>query len=86
MCTFKYIYCQVWAGSVNISDIRLLSRLSLLAPAAKVNQKEKEQQQTTSDPKASSCPPTSLTAEELEKEQEKVRPSDTGAAESYHLL
>ncbi|XP_022621867.1 bromodomain adjacent to zinc finger domain protein 1A [Seriola dumerili] len=41
---------------------------------AKVNQKEKQQQQqTTSDPKPQSCPPTGLTAEELEKEQEKVR-------------
>ncbi|KAK2892310.1 bromodomain adjacent to zinc finger domain protein 1A isoform X2 [Channa argus] len=39
----------------------------------KVTKKEKEQQQMTSDPKPSSCPPLSLTAEELEKEQEKVR-------------
>ncbi|XP_008275332.1 bromodomain adjacent to zinc finger domain protein 1A [Stegastes partitus] len=40
---------------------------------AKVNQKEKRQQETTCDSKPSSCPPTSLTAEELENEQEKVR-------------
>ncbi|XP_022053565.2 bromodomain adjacent to zinc finger domain protein 1A [Acanthochromis polyacanthus] len=39
---------------------------------AKMNQKDK-QQQTPPDSKAPSCPPTSLTAEELEKEQEKVR-------------
>ncbi|XP_074548137.1 bromodomain adjacent to zinc finger domain protein 1A [Halichoeres trimaculatus] len=39
---------------------------------AKLNQKEK-QATTTSDPKPPFCPPTSLTAEELEKEQEKVR-------------
>ncbi|XP_026164186.1 bromodomain adjacent to zinc finger domain protein 1A isoform X1 [Mastacembelus armatus] len=39
----------------------------------KVQQKEEPQRQATSDPKPSSCPPTSLTAEELEKEQEKVR-------------
>ncbi|XP_034530820.1 bromodomain adjacent to zinc finger domain protein 1A isoform X2 [Notolabrus celidotus] len=38
---------------------------------AKLNQKEK--QTTTSDPKPPSCPPSSLSAEELEKEQEKVR-------------
>ncbi|XP_070776176.1 bromodomain adjacent to zinc finger domain protein 1A [Enoplosus armatus] len=37
---------------------------------AQLNQKEN---QTTSYPKPSSCPPTSLTAEELENEQEKVR-------------
>lgn len=31
----------------------------------------------TSDPKPLPCPPTSLTAEELENEQEKVRDQDT---------
>lgn len=56
--------------------------LRFVSPAAKVDQKEKEQQQMTSEPKPSFCPPTSLTAEELEKEQEKVRTTDTGAAES----
>uniref|UniRef100_A0A8P4GE18 Bromodomain adjacent to zinc finger domain protein 1A n=1 Tax=Dicentrarchus labrax TaxID=13489 RepID=A0A8P4GE18_DICLA len=39
---------------------------------AKLNQKDK-QQPMSSDPKAPACPPTSLTAEELESEQEKVR-------------
>nr|XP_020442041.1 bromodomain adjacent to zinc finger domain protein 1A [Monopterus albus] len=38
-----------------------------------MDQKDKQQQEMTSDPKPLSCPPTSLTAEELEKEQEKVR-------------
>lgn len=44
----------------------------VVSPAAKLNQKEK-QQLMTSDPKPMSCPPGSLTAEELESEQEKVR-------------
>ncbi|XP_069391303.1 bromodomain adjacent to zinc finger domain protein 1A isoform X2 [Paralichthys olivaceus] len=39
----------------------------------KTKTKDKEKQQMNSDPKPLSCPPSSLTAEELEKEQEKVR-------------
>ncbi|XP_028251330.1 bromodomain adjacent to zinc finger domain protein 1A isoform X2 [Parambassis ranga] len=39
---------------------------------AKIKHKE-NQQQTSPDSKPAACPPTSLTAEELEKEQEKVR-------------
>ncbi|XP_040925176.1 bromodomain adjacent to zinc finger domain protein 1A isoform X2 [Betta splendens] len=43
-----------------------------LSTAADVNQKEQGRHQTIREPKPPSCPPT-LTAEELEKEQEKVR-------------
>ncbi|KAM9708571.1 bromodomain adjacent to zinc finger domain protein 1A isoform 1-T3 [Menidia menidia] len=40
---------------------------------ANSSQKEKQQKECSSDPKPSSCSPPSLTAEELEKEQKKVR-------------
>ncbi|XP_062252895.1 bromodomain adjacent to zinc finger domain protein 1A isoform X2 [Platichthys flesus] len=39
----------------------------------KAKDDQRERQQMNSDPKPPSCPPTSLAAEELEKEQEKVR-------------
>lgn len=57
--------------SLSSSHSFLLSHDCFLCPPAKLNQKTK-QQQMTSDPKPPSCPPTSLSPEELEKEQEKV--------------
>lgn len=57
--------------SLSSSHSFLLSHDCVLCPPAKLNQKTK-QQPMTSETKPPSCPPTSLSPEELEKEQEKV--------------